>query len=246
MNTFHPESECIKKSSICGRNNWKPLILFIPLRLGLSDINPIYFKAIASSFKLPSTLGMIGGRPNHALYFVGVVGRELIYLDPHTTQQVVDLDPVTVGDQFNPEDINDDTYHCPIANRMDMSELDPSISLCFFFKSESDFDFWVSTVRSVFIHQEKQPMFEIANKRQPEWQCITNATPVDDESDGDFANYELQTPPSSSSGNRTRISSGGHLGPIFIGNEAKEDMNMPAGATAAPETDDFDDEFEML
>lgn len=190
---------------------------------------------------------MIGGRPNHALYFVGVVGRELIYLDPHTTQQVVDLDPVAIGEEVNPYDVNDDSYHCPIANRMDMSELDPSISLCFFFKSEADFDSWVSNVKSVFIHQEKQPMFEIANKRQPEWQCVSNVN-ADDESDGDFANYEMS--PSTSSGNRVRVSSGGHLGPIFIGNEAKEDQPSSSqikGATAADYSyDDLDDEFEIL
>ena len=26
--------------------NWKPLLLIIPLRLGLTDINPIYFEAL--------------------------------------------------------------------------------------------------------------------------------------------------------------------------------------------------------
>ena len=35
---------------------------------------------------------MIGGRPNHALYFIGVVGNELIYLDPHICQNSIDLE----------------------------------------------------------------------------------------------------------------------------------------------------------
>ena len=29
-----------------GGGNWKPLLLIIPLRLGLTDINPIYFEAL--------------------------------------------------------------------------------------------------------------------------------------------------------------------------------------------------------
>lgn len=38
-------------------------------------------------FQLPQSLGVIGGKPNQALYLIGYVGEEILYLDPHTTQK---------------------------------------------------------------------------------------------------------------------------------------------------------------
>lgn len=52
---------------------WKPLLLIIPLRLGLSEVNPIYINALKKSFEIPGTVGLVGGRPNQAHYFIGKI-----------------------------------------------------------------------------------------------------------------------------------------------------------------------------
>ena len=58
-----------------NNNNWKrPLLLMIPLRLGLDSINSCYSTAIFECFKLPQFVGILGGRPRHAVYFYGTVG----------------------------------------------------------------------------------------------------------------------------------------------------------------------------
>ena len=90
-------------------NSWKPLLLFISLRLGLSDINPVYIPGLKASFTLPASLGVIGGRPNHALYFLGFVEDELVFLDPHTTQPATP-EQVEEGEVHEEEDAS---YHCP-------------------------------------------------------------------------------------------------------------------------------------
>ncbi|CAI2293656.1 unnamed protein product [Caenorhabditis sp. 36 PRJEB53466] len=74
LQQVHPPSEA---------SEWRPLLLMLPLRLGLTSINPCYLPAIQEFFKLPQCVGIIGGRPNHALYFVGISGTKLFYLDPH-------------------------------------------------------------------------------------------------------------------------------------------------------------------
>lgn len=43
-------------------DNWKPLLLIIPLRLGLSEVNPIYIDGLKKSFEIPGTVGLVGGQ----------------------------------------------------------------------------------------------------------------------------------------------------------------------------------------
>ena len=77
-----PEPSCDKISddqSVTTERTfaWKPLLLFISLRLGLSEINPVYKAGLKKCFSLPSSLGVIGGSPNHALYLLGCVDDEV-------------------------------------------------------------------------------------------------------------------------------------------------------------------------
>uniref|UniRef100_A0A8D2FND9 Cysteine protease n=1 Tax=Theropithecus gelada TaxID=9565 RepID=A0A8D2FND9_THEGE len=73
-------------------------------------------------FMMPQSLGVIGGKPNSAHYFIGYVGEELIYLDPHTTQPAVE----PTGSCFIP----DESFHCQHPPcRMSIAELDPSIAV---------------------------------------------------------------------------------------------------------------------
>lgn len=108
-----------------GDQSWKPLLLIVPLRLGLADINPIYIDGIKRCFEIPGNIGMIGGRPNQALYFIGYVGNEALFLDPHTTQLTG-----SVGDKMTPAEVSvDETFHQKFAGRIDFKTLDPSLAL---------------------------------------------------------------------------------------------------------------------
>ncbi|XP_005165980.1 cysteine protease ATG4B isoform X1 [Danio rerio] len=136
---------------------WKPLVLLIPLRLGLSDINEAYIEPLKQCFMMPQSLGVIGGKPNSAHYFIGFVGDELIYLDPHTTQPAVD--PSEDGH------FPDDSYHCQHPPcRMHICELDPSIAAGFFCQTEDDFDDWCAQIRKVS-NCRGLPMFELVDSQ---------------------------------------------------------------------------------
>uniref|UniRef100_A0A8D1B653 Cysteine protease n=1 Tax=Sus scrofa TaxID=9823 RepID=A0A8D1B653_PIG len=101
---------------------WRPLVLLIPLRLGLTDINAAYTETLKHCFMMPQSLGVIGGKPNSAHYFIGYVGEELIYLDPHTTQPAVQVTDSCL--------IPDESFHCQHPpHRMSIAELDPSIAV---------------------------------------------------------------------------------------------------------------------
>ncbi|KAM8952881.1 cysteine protease ATG4A [Pelodytes ibericus] len=143
-------------------SGWRPLLLIVPLRLGINHINPVYVEPFKECFKMSQSLGALGGKPNHAYYFIGFSGDELIYLDPHTTQTFVDAEEAgTVQDQ---------TYHCQKSpNRMKILNLDPSVALGFFCKEEKDFDNWCSVVEKEILKKQSLRMFELVPKHPPHW-----------------------------------------------------------------------------
>ncbi|KAF5297750.1 hypothetical protein FQR65_LT09924 [Abscondita terminalis] len=147
------------------KNEWKPLLLVVPLRLGLNEINPIYITGLQTCFTFKQSLGVIGGKPNLALYFIGCVGNEVIFLDPHTTQR-----SGFVEHKENEEEIDlDISYHCRHASRINILAMDPSVAICFFCKTEQDFDDLSERIRIDIIGAEKQPLFEICFERPKEW-----------------------------------------------------------------------------
>lgn len=68
------ESSSVEQS--CPRcKGWKSCIIFIPVRLGGTTMNPIYRNCIYSLFLHDLCIGIIGGKPKHSLYFVGFQGK---------------------------------------------------------------------------------------------------------------------------------------------------------------------------
>ncbi|XP_055981732.1 cysteine protease ATG4A isoform X3 [Sorex fumeus] len=140
---------------------WKPLLLIVPLRLGINQINPVYVDAFKECFKMPQSLGALGGKPNNAYYFIGFLGDELIFLDPHTTQTFVDTEENGM--------VDDQTFHClQSPQRMNILNLDPSVALGFFCKEEKDFDSWCSLVQKEIL-KENLRMFELVQKHPAHW-----------------------------------------------------------------------------
>ncbi|GAB1285282.1 Cysteine protease ATG4B [Apodemus speciosus] len=143
---------------------WRPLVLLIPLRLGLTDINEAYVETLKHCFMMPQSLGVIGGKPNSAHYFIGYVGEELIYLDPHTTQPAVEL----TDSCFIP----DESFHCQHPPcRMGIGELDPSIAVGFFCKTEEDFNDWCQQVKKLSQLGGALPMFELVEQQPSHLAC---------------------------------------------------------------------------
>jgi len=111
-------------------NNEK--LVLIPVRLGVRKIEPRYYSDIRYFLKHHGSIGMLGGTPRHALYFVGSVktqeGKEtnkLIAMDPHTVQDT-DFEQLT-------------TYKCNDPKLIHMNEIDPSIAIGFYFRNPDDF-----------------------------------------------------------------------------------------------------------
>lgn len=165
------ENDPIKTGNSPYPGGWKPLLLVVPLRLGLSEINPVYIRSLKTCFTFKQSLGVIGGKPNHALYFIGCVGDEVIYLDPHTTQPA----GVVEEKEHEHERICDASYHCEFASRSHILHMDPSVAVCFLCKSEEEFDVLCQLIQQNLIEPEKQPLFELCYERPQQWSPVDEA-----------------------------------------------------------------------
>lgn len=72
-----------------GEDEWAPLLLLVPLVLGLDRVNPRYIPSLKATFAFPQSLGVLGGKPGASTYIVGVQDDNGFYLDPHDVQQVI-------------------------------------------------------------------------------------------------------------------------------------------------------------
>lgn len=150
-------------------SSFKPLLIIIPLRLGLGEINPIYIDGLRKCLELDASMGIIGGRPNQALYFFGCVGDDqILYLDPHTCQR-----SGGVGNKDTPGEIEmDETFHQRFAGRMAFTSMDPSIAVSFFCKTRQDFD---QLIQQLVTKDGKTPIFEVIKSRSIPWTSASSS-----------------------------------------------------------------------
>ncbi|KAJ9053863.1 Cysteine protease atg4, variant 2 [Entomophthora muscae] len=83
----------IYKSSILLPDNsaFKPILILLPIRLGVDSFNPVYHAAIKQYFSFSQIIGIAGGKPSSSFFFMGVEDDEIIYLDPHHSRPAINL-----------------------------------------------------------------------------------------------------------------------------------------------------------
>ncbi|KAI6184238.1 Cysteine protease [Aphelenchoides bicaudatus] len=122
------------KEIIDASDGWtKKVLLVVPLRLGTDKINEQYFDHIRNLFQLNTFLGIVGGRPRHACYFIGYLEHTLFHLDPHICQKYVKLDGTE-------SDMHWETFHCRSINCLPLKEMDPSCALGFLLSNSEELE----------------------------------------------------------------------------------------------------------
>lgn len=125
-------------SSSMASTPWQsPLAILIPLRLGISSVSREYVEELKAALRTSWCAGILGGKPNHAIYFVGYRnGRNsehLLGLDPHVVHYAM-----SVAQPFPSPELFQEV-HVEDLEEMRIEDLDPSMTIAYYFKDEEDF-----------------------------------------------------------------------------------------------------------
>ncbi|KAK6128399.1 hypothetical protein DH2020_037875 [Rehmannia glutinosa] len=141
-----------------GQVDWAPILLMVPLVLGLEKVNPRYLPLLSATFTFPQSLGILGGRPGASTYIVGVQDEKAFYLDPHEVQQVVDIKRDVV-------DLDTSSYHCNVVRHIPLDSIDSSLAIGFYCRDKSDFDDFCVRASELIDRSNGAPLFTIAETR---------------------------------------------------------------------------------
>ncbi|KAJ7552129.1 hypothetical protein O6H91_06G043000 [Diphasiastrum complanatum] len=153
---------------------WAPLLILIPLVLGLDKINPRYLSALRATFCFPQSLGIMGGKPGASTYLVGVQDDQVLYLDPHEVQQCLKISPGNI-------ETDTSSYHCTMVRRMPLDAIDPSLALGFYCHQREDFSDLCARASELAEKSDGAPLFTIAeSSRRGKRTLCTNFYEDDD------------------------------------------------------------------
>uniref|UniRef100_A0A671W9H7 Cysteine protease n=1 Tax=Sparus aurata TaxID=8175 RepID=A0A671W9H7_SPAAU len=148
----------------------RAVIILIPVRLGGEKTNPDYFNFAKSILSLEYCIGIIGGKPKQACYFVGFQDDSLIYMDPHYCQSFVDV---------STSDFPLQSYHCASPKKMPFSKMDPSCTIGFYSRDVQDYERITQELSKVLqpSAKEKYPAFTFVQGHGRDYDLSASLTP---------------------------------------------------------------------
>ncbi|KAK1259487.1 Cysteine protease ATG4 [Acorus gramineus] len=157
---YREDAELLCSEFCDGQVAWAPLLLLIPLVLGLEKINPRYVPLLKETFTFPQSLGILGGRPGASTYIVGVQDNNALYLDPHENQPVVEI----ARDNL---EADTSTYHCNVVRQLPLDTIDPSLAIGFYCRDRDDFERFGSRASELADKSGGAPLFTVAQSLKP-------------------------------------------------------------------------------
>ena len=133
MNCINGE---LNLKSIQTNNTNISYVFTFPIRLGISEIGYEYHENILYYTRLKYFNGIIGGNKTASFYFVGSVNNKLIYLDPHYVSKYNLLQ-------------NIEEYYTKNVKYLDIKNLSPTFSICFYCKNSNEISELINILKSV-------------------------------------------------------------------------------------------------
>ena len=130
---------------------WSPVVIMVPVMLGLREINSLYFSVLLQCFQFPQFVGVVGGKHRYSLYFVGTQGDNLIYLDPHLEVRAAMLSTTSRASEH---------LHTHAVRMLNITNLDPSMVINFYCRTREDFEDFVQRAEEL-AKSTDNPIFNV-------------------------------------------------------------------------------------
>ena len=116
---------CKKQQVVCYKCCKKHVsvsVVFL-VRIGVAGPEKKYLNCLNKMIEFPFFQGIVGGKPQKALFILGKIENKYIYLDPHLVQSAVSNSNL---------DSQKNTYFCNSFRSCNNSSIDPSMGVCFY------------------------------------------------------------------------------------------------------------------
>ena len=110
-------------------------LIFVSVRLGIYNISEEYYEPMKNLFSCKQFLGFVGGKNNAASYIIGYNEKNMIYLDPHYSQESI-IPPI--------DDNNIKSYLNKAIYQILLENLQPAFTMGFLFTNIQEFNDLIS------------------------------------------------------------------------------------------------------
>jgi hypothetical protein len=128
-------------------------LVVIPLMAGVDRVNQSNAEQILKTFEMPSSMGIVGGRPKHSLYFFAAQLDTLFFFDPHIVLSAY-VSAETLG-----------TLPQGGLSSIPVVDLDPCMLMCFCIKSREELSNFEETLTKVVFPLGEFPLFSLQRKK---------------------------------------------------------------------------------
>jgi len=144
-------------------HQFKPCLILICMCLGGEEVNDMYRQSIKMFLQMKSCLGMIGSKQNSAYYFFGCQEDHLVYLDANVGQRVVEVYSAAENEMASLL-VNNGSYHCEKALKLDFSQVDANMAIGFYCASLDELNELCDFVKKISSSDKIFPLFDVSEE----------------------------------------------------------------------------------
>lgn len=141
LSVYISEGQDVYEEPLLEQLEASPVLVLCGLRLGISQVNPVYYDGLRRLLQLKQSVGIAGGSESSSLYFYGFQNERLLYHDPHVSHIALRCDT-------NAEELFA-SVHTQQLNAVDFGSTDPSMLAGFLLRSAQEFQEWKTALEAI-------------------------------------------------------------------------------------------------